>query len=205
MQTPSVSSSAHRHCSTSDSLPKLHRQSEAVSAKSAVVSPSSDITVLSTPGSGLLHPLPLLAIAVLCLNDHLLKAHFGSVWTGKLSDFAGLAYFPLFLQALWELLAARRGFYVGPSLIELVGCVAATGIVFSLTKSTELGAAAYGWGLALLQWPFVLLYGAVKGSDLSLRPVALARDLTDLVALCALGVPLWCGRRRVRSQLGKEP
>lgn len=205
MQKPSASSSPHRHDGPCPAIPDLHQQPGAREARAAGSPRRSAITNVSVPGSGLLHPLPLLAIAVLCLNDHVFKAHFGSVWTGKLSDFAGLAYFPLFLQALWELWAARRGRYVGPSLSELVGRVAATGIVFSLTKSTELGAAAYGWGLVLLQWPLVLLYGAVKGSDLSLRPVALTRDLTDLVALCALGVPLWCGRRRVRWQVGKEP
>jgi len=205
MQTPSASSAEQRQRGVGDALPRAHRQPAAVSAKWSVEPPRSVITDRSIPGSGLLHPLPLLAIAVLCLNDHVLKARFGTVWTGKLSDFAGLAYFPLFLQALWELRAARRGRYVGPSLSVLAGCVAATGIVFSLTKSTQFGAEAYGWGLAMLQWPFVLLYGALTGSELSLRPVGLARDLTDLVALCALVVPLWCGRRRVRSQVGDEP
>src|SRR5690242_17575868 len=43
------------------------------------------------PGSAMLHPLVLGAVAVLILNDHLLKARWPSWWTGKLSDVAGLA------------------------------------------------------------------------------------------------------------------
>src|SRR5690606_8292496 len=47
-------------------------------------------------GDGLLHPAPLAAIGLLLLNDHWLKAAFPGSITGKLSDFAGLAFFPLF-------------------------------------------------------------------------------------------------------------
>ena len=45
--------------------------------------------------------LSLLAIAVLLVNDHLLKARYPSWLTGKLSDFAGLYFAPfLFIVAL---------------------------------------------------------------------------------------------------------
>jgi hypothetical protein len=47
-----------------------------------------------------IHPIPLLAVAVLILNDHFLKAHFGSWLTGKLSDWMGLFFTPLFLCAV---------------------------------------------------------------------------------------------------------
>ena len=42
----------------------------------------------------LTHPLPLFAVAVMALNDHVLKAEFGGRWTGKLSDAASLVFFP---------------------------------------------------------------------------------------------------------------
>jgi len=41
------------------------------------------------------------AILLLVLNDHFLKYHYSSWLTGKLSDFAGLLIFPLFLAYLF--------------------------------------------------------------------------------------------------------
>jgi di/tricarboxylate transporter len=49
------------------------------------------------------HPVPLSAVALMVVNDHDLKYRFPSWWTGKLSDFAGLFFFPLFLVALYNL------------------------------------------------------------------------------------------------------
>jgi hypothetical protein len=63
-------------------------------------------------GRDLIRPAPLVAITVLVLNDHLLKgmASVPPVVTGKLSDIAGLFFFPIFLVALVEgaLAVARR-------------------------------------------------------------------------------------------------
>lgn len=49
---------------------------------------------------GLAHPLSLLAVGLLLLNDHLLKHIAPSVLTGKLSDFAGLFFFPFLAAAV---------------------------------------------------------------------------------------------------------
>lgn len=46
-------------------------------------------------------PLLLLAVAVLLLNDFVLKAAFHNWFTGKLSDFSGLAAFAIFWCAAW--------------------------------------------------------------------------------------------------------
>jgi hypothetical protein len=43
------------------------------------------------------HPLPLATVLLLAVNDHLLKARWPGLLTGKLSDFAGLFFFPLLL------------------------------------------------------------------------------------------------------------
>ena len=50
----------------------------------------------------LCHPLPIAAVLVLTLNDHVLKGSglLPGWLTGKLSDFAGLFFFPLLLAAL---------------------------------------------------------------------------------------------------------
>ena len=47
-----------------------------------------------------MHPLPLSAIALMALNDHWLKYKYPGFITGKLSDFCGVFYFPIFLLAL---------------------------------------------------------------------------------------------------------
>lgn len=79
------------------------------------------------PKRGLLHPLPLSAVAVLVVNDHVLKH---ATWapgalTGKLSDFAGLFFFPVLLVEL----ARRLGLRARP-----VACAFATAVVFAAIK-----------------------------------------------------------------------
>jgi len=44
----------------------------------------------------------IIGILVLLLNDHILKDQFGNWFTGKLSDFAGLVVFPLFLKYVFS-------------------------------------------------------------------------------------------------------
>lgn len=53
----------------------------------------------------LIHPLPLGAVAMLAINDHLLKGAgvLPPAVTGKVSDLAGLFFFPLLLAALARL------------------------------------------------------------------------------------------------------
>ncbi|NUQ77337.1 MAG: hypothetical protein HUU21_27695, partial [Polyangiaceae bacterium] len=55
-----------------------------------------------TWASDLAHPLPIAAVVVLAVNDHLLKgAGILPGWvTGKLSDIAGLFFFPVLLAAV---------------------------------------------------------------------------------------------------------
>ncbi len=61
------------------------------------------MTPISTPRSHyLLNFAFLLGLSVLLLNDHWLKATFGNALTGKLSDFAGVLIFPLFLQFIFR-------------------------------------------------------------------------------------------------------
>ena len=43
----------------------------------------------ASAGDGLLHPIALLAVALLLVNDHLLKAAAPGPLTGKLSDSPG--------------------------------------------------------------------------------------------------------------------
>lgn len=108
-----------------------------------------------TRGDGLLHPVPVLAIAVLVLNDHWGKFAFPGLLTGKLSDVAGMVFFPLMLQAMLEVLDRREPFR--PSRRALLGCAVATGLVFSAINLHPAAARVYEVGLGVIQWPFRML------------------------------------------------
>ncbi|RHA38159.1 hypothetical protein D1825_14745 [Cellulomonas rhizosphaerae] len=122
----------------------------------------------------LTHPVTLVALAVLVLNDHVLKAAYGTWWTGKLSDVAWLVLAPPLLATVVALTARRR--------IGAGWSVAAAGAVFVVVKVTAFGAAAASAILSL-----------VAG-----RSVVLA-DPTDLLALPALGLALLAAARGARA------
>lgn len=150
------------------------------------------------PGSGVTHPVVLAAIVLLALNDHLLKRAYPGVVTGKLSDAAGLCFFPVFLEALFELVASRWRPPFEPRWTHAVGSVLLTLIGFALAKSTELGADAYRVALGVLQWPFGALRAVLAGREVpGLWRVAFTRDPSDLWVLPCVLVPLWLAKRRV--------
>lgn len=136
-------------------------------------------------GGGLLHVVPLAAIAILVLNDHVLKSVIPGVLTGKVSDVAGLCFFPLFLQGVAELVSESLW---QPRLRRrvLVVCAVATGAVFAAVKTTGAAALAYRYGLGAL-------HGLSAGRVV---PVLLVQDVSDLVALPFLLVAVWCGWSR---------
>ena len=122
------------------------------------------------------HPLAWFSIVVLVLNDHVFKVAAPSWLTGKLSDFAGLFFFPYLLAVALSLLLDRVN---GP--VRRTGAVA-----FALTASLFALAKATPWGNALVM-------------DLLLRafalPTSIVLDPTDLVALLSLW-PAWLLWRR---------
>ena len=128
------------------------------------------------PERGLLHPGALVSIVLLVANDHWFKAAAPGLITGKLSDFAGLAFFPLFLHALVRLVQPRAG---NPALA--VSC-ALTALVFAAVKTVPWCHEAYEVGLGLLQYPF---RAAFSGATEPGR-VLLMKYATDLVALPAV-------------------
>jgi hypothetical protein len=131
-----------------------------------------------------LHPVALAAVAVLLLNDWLLKPQglLPGVITGKLSDLAGLAFAPVALSAALGValhLAARLGAQVDPSLSRrrLLGCVLATGAGFAAVKLSPVAAQGFA---ALLPRAHVVV------------------DPTDLLALPALAIAWAIGRDELR-------
>jgi len=151
-----------------------------------------------TPGDALLQPLAIAAIALLLLNDHLLKSIAPGVLTGKLSDIAGLVFFPLLLVAVVELALAAAGRWSGPDPRLITAAVAATGIAFAAVKLVPGAEGVYEQVLGLAQWPFRALAALIAGGSAAGVPtrVDLTRDTTDLVALVALWIPLEVGARR---------
>jgi hypothetical protein len=146
----------------------------------------------SAPGMGMIAPLPLAAVALLVVNDHWLKAVAPGVLTGKLSDFAGLAFFPLFLQGAIEV-AKRRA----SSRTLLIACAAATAIVFALVKTWAPAALVYRDGLGLLQWPARAAAAMLAGRAIPLPlPTTLTMDAGDLLALPAVVLAVLSGWSR---------
>ncbi|NTV39258.1 MAG: hypothetical protein HGA51_04780 [Demequinaceae bacterium] len=153
----------------------------------------------------LAHPVSLVAIAVMALNDHVLKHSYGTWWTGKLSDVAGLVFFPavvaVALAAVRPTLATSRPTLAAPAqtpaapaqtlaapaqtrdtLARLaLAAAAVTGIGFAWVKATAVGAAAASTVLTGITGP--LFNG----------PSVVRADASDLLALPALGIAVWVG------------
>lgn len=109
-------------------------------------------------------------MGLLALNDHVLKAAFPGLITGKLSDFAGLVFFPMVLEFA---LRDRR-------LSVAVTCAG-----FVAVKGTA-------WGCTLWnQAATALLRLLSLDAEANLR-----QDPSDLVALVALLIPLLLIPRR---------
>lgn len=111
------------------------------------------------PKRVLLHPLWLMGLITLVLNDHILKhSIYSGVITGKLSDFAGLLIAPVLLAALFQV-RTSRGY---------IWALASTGAVFAgINVSSELA---------------VLFDAAVS----TIVPFVTVTDPTDLIALVML-------------------
>jgi len=146
---------------------------------------------------GLTHPASLAAIGLLLLNDHVLKRAYPSALTGKLSDFAGLFFFPYLIVAVLSMAGmalrplstgrSRTAGLIQPALSSL-GAVAIAGsaLTFSLIK---LYPGIGGWVSNL-------------GRNVLGLPIQIVSDPTDLLALIVLWpcrrlwLSLGCSRRR---------
>jgi hypothetical protein len=150
------------------------------------------------PGDGLLHPVSLLALATLIVNDQLLKAAWPGVVTGKLSDVAGLVVAPLSLQAAWEIGQWIAGRWRGPSTSVLVAAIVVVGLGFAAVQVWDPASDAYGWTLGAAQWPFRALAAFLTGAPLpNVAPAVATADAEDLLALPVLVVTWSVGRRRL--------
>lgn len=92
--------------------------------------------------SDLVHPIPLAAVMILILNDHVWKGgHALPGWlTGKISDVAGLYFFPVLLTVIVEQSLRSRG-SAAPRRWIAWSTVLLTGAVFAALKSVPALAA----------------------------------------------------------------
>jgi hypothetical protein len=118
------------------------------------------------------HPVTAVATGLLLLNDHVLKIVWPGWVTGKLSDVAGLVMAPPLLGVVIAVVAPRLGPVLRPALA--VGLV---GVGFVAVKGFEPAAA---WASA---W-----WSVVNG------PSVIRSDVTDLLAVPALGIAWWTSR-----------
>jgi hypothetical protein len=119
------------------------------------------------------HPVTLVALVVLVVNDHLLKAAYPGLITGKLSDVAGLVLAPPLLALLTLPLTRRRG---------AIAAVALVGAGFVVVKAVPSASAVASAGWSVLRGPSLI-----------------RADVTDLLALPALGLAWYAWRRSARS------
>jgi hypothetical protein len=125
-----------------------------------------------------MHPLVLVAVVVLVVNDWVLKPRFHDWLTGKLSDISGLLFAPIVLSAMigLALRAARKPGYLTHR--RLVACCLAT---------------AAGFAGAKLLAPVRETMAALIGHHAEFYP-----DWTDLFTLPAVLVAYWIGRDELR-------
>lgn len=125
----------------------------------------------------------LISLLVLVVNDHLLKGSglLPGWLTGKLSDVAGLFFFPLLLVALLHLAGRWWGFSVRRTHTLAAGLLTAT--VFAAIQLSDVAVAAYAFALELL--PVIYWHQAP-----SITP-----DPTDLLTLPAVWLAIrWAHR-----------
>jgi hypothetical protein len=161
---------------------------------------------VARPGDGLLQPLPLAALALLALNDQVLKAAWPGPVTGILSDVAGLLVVPIALQAGREVVAWATGRWRGPSMRVLGAAIVVVGVGFVAVQLVPAATHAYRLGLGVAQWPFRALVAAFAGAPIpAVAPVLAVGDAGDLLALPVLAVTWWLGLRRVRAAVPAGP
>ncbi|MCP4580714.1 MAG: hypothetical protein GY839_03805 [candidate division Zixibacteria bacterium] len=86
----------------------------------------------------LLKPAFLIALALLLLNDHLLKAAYPGWLTGKLSDFAGLFVMAVFVYAVIDVITNRSGAAKSKKSILLIHAVVGTAFIIWKTAPVEI-------------------------------------------------------------------
>ena len=147
------------------------------------------------PGDLVLHPVALVGLAVLLLNDHVLKGVAPGWLTGKLSDVAGLTFLPFLLLALVDVVRRRRT--PGVPVAAAVAVSMGTALVFAAVKLVDpvrvLAAGLAGVARAPIDAVAAWTTGAPRPP---LVPALIAADPSDVLAVVACAAVLLVVRGR---------
>lgn len=155
---------------------------------------------MTTPRVLVSQPWSVVAVAVLVVNDHWLKAHHPGVLSGKLSDLAGMFFFPLLLGDVLLLVIGKPA-----SILRAYACLA-TAVTFGLMKMWAPAHEAYCVGLGALQWPFRAALALVRGQHLPTPGrVRMVMDASDLLALPMVALAFVLGRQRPETGSLRAP
>ncbi|KQR11050.1 hypothetical protein [Cellulomonas sp. Leaf334] len=127
------------------------------------------------------------ALVLLVVNDHVLKAAYGTWWTGKVSDVAWLLVAPPLLATALGGAAHVAGVRRATARACALAGLVLAGAAFVVVKSSVAGAEAASSVLSALAGPSVVL-----------------ADATDLLVLPALAVA-WAVARGTRTSRGRAP
>ena len=138
------------------------------------------------PGDVLIHPAIVASLGFLLLNDLYLKSEHPGPISWKLSDLAGLAFFPALLFALIEITS---------SLVHRRPVLLSSRWMWFLAGGTAMS-------FALLKSIPALAGIAERANDIALSlalssrgPTTFTQDASDLFALPAVLVAVWVGNR----------
>lgn len=120
----------------------------------------------------LIRPWPIISVLVTFVNDRWLKYNYSGFIVGKLSDFCGLFYFPLFLAAIFIMI--HRYILRRPPLAYLPKSILGFSIFFTVLLFV----------LIKLYSPATTFY-LTRLADLGIKG-SVTRDPSDLMALPSL-------------------
>lgn len=146
------------------------------------------------PGDLVLSPWALVAVAMVVVNDHVLKARYGNVVTGKLSDVAGVFVFPLVALSVLEVgrWGLRRSSWV-VTKAEIVAGTCITAIGFAAVKLVGPVADTYAATIGSIRWSVEW----VTTGSASYAPIEIVADWTDVAVLPVLIGSLLVARARI--------
>jgi hypothetical protein len=151
------------------------------------VGPRHFVGIGARPAQVLTHPVMMLSLVVLVINDHWAKAVFANHVTGKLSDAAGSLLLAGLLAVMWSLWVGwlTTGRLRGAA-VTVTNAWVAVGVVVAgvaVAKTTPMGANLAAWGLGCVRWPLDLALGVVSGNAVAASgPVMVVVDATDVLA-----------------------
>ena len=153
----------------------------------------------------LVAPIPLAALALLVVNDHVLKQSHPGWLSGKLSDVAVVALLPFLFVAACDLLAMAAPRVTPPGRRALIASAIAAAALFTAIELVPLIGDAYRWGLGVAQWVPAATASVLTSDSLpTIHPVPLTHDPSDLLAVPFAVVALIPIRPSRSAPLGKR-